>query len=212
MKKALLILASAIIAQTSSAQISIAPEVGFQMVNQNVQSDSSLSGDSRASYRAGINLGIDLTKKLTLHVGGFYSAKGTQQDVFGVKAKLNYSYIEVPIYLNYSVVKFAGNELFVGAGPYLGYCIGAKGKINGTIFGQKIDEDLDLTVGSDEASDAIKPLDFGVNANIGFITKMGIYARAHYSLGLANTLPGGDSDNSIKNTAFGLSIGYQFKF
>lgn len=212
MKKTLLIAAAALIAQTSFAQITIAPEVGFQMVNQNVNSDSLTSGDLKASYRAGINLGIGLTKKLTLHVGGFYSAKGTQQDVFGIKAKTSYNYIEVPVYVNYSVVKFAGNELFVGAGPYLGYCIGAKAKIKGSIFGQSIDEEIDMPVGSDETTDAVKPLDFGVNANIGFITKMGIYARAHYGLGLANTLPGGDSDNSIKNTAFGLSVGYQIKF
>jgi hypothetical protein len=212
MKKTLLIAAAALIAQTSFAQISIAPEVGFQMVNQNVNSDSSTSGDFKASYRAGVNLGVDLSKKLTLHVGGFYSAKGTQQDVFGIKAKANYNYIEVPIYLNYSVVKFGGNELFVGAGPYLAYCIGAKAKIEGSIFGQSIDEEIDMPVGSDENTDAVKPLDLGVNANIGFITKMGIYARAHYSLGLANTVPGGDSDNSIKNTAFGLSVGYQIKF
>lgn len=203
MKKTLLIVASALIAQTSIAQISISPEAGFQLVNQNVTSDSSLSGDMKASYRAGVNLGIDLSKKINLHVGAFYSSKGTQQDLLGFKAKLNYSYIEIPIYFNYRVVKFAGNELFVGAGPYIGYCIGAKGKVS--------ELDLDLTIGSDETTDAVKPLDYGVNANIGFITKMGIYARAHYSLGLANTLPGGDSDNSIKNTTIGLSIGYQFK-
>lgn len=212
MKKTLLIVAAAFVAQTSFAQISIAPEAGFQMTNLNINSDSSASGDMIASYRAGVNLGIDLSKKLNLHVGAFYSAKGSQQEILGFKAKMNYNYIEIPVYINYSVVKFAGNELFVGAGPYLGYCVGAKAKISGSFLGQTIDEETDLTIGSDETTDAVKPLDYGVNANVGFITKIGLYARVHYSLGLANTLPGGDSDNSIKNTTVGVSVGYQFKF
>lgn len=211
MKKLFLLIATIVFADAASGQISIAPEVGFQMVNQNVNSDSSTNGDFKPSFRAGLNLGVNLSKKLNLHVGAFYSAKGTQENVMGFKAKSNYNYIEVPIYVNYSVVEFAGNELFVGAGPYLAYCLGAKAKFKGSFFGQTFDEEIDLPVGNDETTDAVKPFDFGANANIGFVTKMGLYARAHYSLGLANIVTGGDSDNSLKNTGFGISLGYQIK-
>lgn len=211
MKKLFLLLSAAFIAQNASAQLSIAPEVGFQMTNQSVNSDSSTSGDYKPSYRAGINLGVDLSKKLNLHVGAFYSLKGSKDDAFGIKVTSNFSYIEIPVYINYSIVNFGGNELFVGAGPYVAYCLDAKMKIKGSFLGQSFDENMDLPIGNDEGKDAVKPLDYGVNANVGLVTKMGFYARAHFGMGLANIVTGGDSDNSIKNMSYGISIGYQIK-
>ncbi|MFA6152909.1 MAG: porin family protein [Chitinophagaceae bacterium] len=212
MKKILLLAATALIVERASAQLSIAPEIGVQMTNQAVNSDSSASGDMKTGFRAGVNLGLGLTKKINLHAGVFYSVKGSQEETFGIKAKSIFNYIEIPVYINYNVVSFGGNELFVGVGPYVAYCLNAKAKIKGSFLGQSFDEDMELPVGNDETTDAVKPLDFGANANIGFVTKIGLYARAHYSLGLANIVTGGDSDNSIKNNGFGLSVGYQIRF
>lgn len=212
MKKFILMAATILTSQFASAQLSIAPEAGFQMSNLRTKSDSSISSPgTKAGFRAGINLGLGLTKKINLHVGAFYSQKGAQEDPLGVKIKENLSYIEIPVYVNYSVLKFAGNELFVGAGPYVSYCINARMKTSGSFWGMSLDDNIELPIGNDENIDAVKPLDFGANANIGFVTKLGIYARVHYALGLSNTIPGGDSDNSIKNTSFGLSVGYQVK-
>lgn len=182
------------------------------MTNQAMKGDSSTSGSMKTGFRAGVNLGMGLTKKINLHAGVFYSVKGSQDEIFGIKAKSIFNYIEIPVYINYNVVSFGGNELFVGVGPYAAYCLNAKAKISGSLLGQSFDEDEELPVGNDETTDVVKPLDFGANANIGFVSSFGLYARAHYSLGFANIMTGGDSDNSIKNNGFGLSVGYQIKF
>jgi hypothetical protein len=38
----------------------------------------------------------------------------------------------------------------------------------------------------------------------------GLSLKLNAQLGLVNILPEGDSDNSVKNTGFGLSVGYRF--
>jgi hypothetical protein len=214
MKKILVGLSLVFAANLGFAQkILIAPEAGLQFSNVSAKSDSGIvDPNSKLTYRLGLNATFGLAKKINLQAGAFYTTRGYKFDELGFTSSAKINYIEVPIYLNYEVVKFAGNTLFVGAGPYFAYCMGGKGKVKGSAFGFSIDEEVDFSVGSDKNNDDITAIDYGVNANVGFVTKIGIYARANYGLGLANTMPGGDGNNSIKNKNFGLSIGYNIKF
>ncbi|HTN16628.1 MAG TPA: porin family protein [Chitinophagaceae bacterium] len=213
MKKLLLFVAVCFITERSSAQLSIAPELGVQMSNVRTGSGDSLFSGADTKYktgfRAGANLAIGLTKNLNIHVGAFYSTKGTKSEVFGIKAIANTNHIDIPVYVNYNILTKDGNQFFVGVGPYASYCMSGKTKIKGSFLGVSIDESEDLNIGSD-ATDDIKSLDFGANANIGFVSSMGLYARASYSLGFANISNSSAPNSEVKTTGFALSVGYQF--
>lgn len=214
MKKLLIAIAALLISQSVSAQFSIAPEVGAQMSNMNVKSSAGIgfSPNSKIAYRAGLNMAYEFNEKLNLHAGVFYSAKGFKSDFSGVVLKFNPNYVEIPVYVNYNIVSFPGGDVFIGAGPYVGYCIGGKTKTSGSFMGVSFDDESDLNIGSDATNDDLKPLDFGANVNAGIVTNMGLYARFNYGMGFANLLPGGTSSESMKNNGFALSIGYQIKF
>jgi hypothetical protein len=211
MKKLILIASAALIAQTASAQLSIAPEVGFQMTNVRAKIGGTKVDDikMKAGFRAGANLDLGITEHLHLQAGVFYSAMGYKTDEMlgGIvpKSTNSFNYLQVPVYINYMTGEDGGNRFFVGVGPYLGYAIGGNTKPDG---GDK----EDIEIGTDETKDDLKPMDFGVNINAGYMLSMGAYVRAHYSMGLSNNAPGGDSDNFLKNGGFGISLGYAFKF
>lgn len=212
MKKILLISALALTAQKGYSQLSIAPEAGIQFANAATKDTALLgSADAITAYRVGVNVGLGLTSFLDLHVGAFYSAKGAKSEDFGFTSKVNLNYIEIPVYLNFTIGDKTKNYFFVGAGPYLAYCSAAKVSLKGSLPGITIDNERDLNVGGDKSTDVIESMDFGANANIGFVTKFGLYARAHYALGLANVLTAGDSENYIKNRTYGVSVGYMIK-
>lgn len=201
MKKIILIATSAFIAQTASAQLTIAPELGFQMSKVVVK--PSESNDFKPSFRLGANFDMGLTDNIHLQFGAFYSGKGAKESANGATAKLGLNYLEVPVYVNYMTGKAGGNRFFAGVGPYFGYCLGGTLKVSGF-------DDAKLKVGSDAANDDIKPLDLGINLNAGYLLSNNIYVRAQYGMGLMNNVPGGNSDASRKNAGFAISFGYNF--
>jgi len=206
MKKILLLATAAVISLSSNAQFTIAPEVGFQMYKSTLKvGGTKIDSKFKPGFRIGANATYLLGKKLSIDAGLFYSVKGTKYDESISKSTTNINYLEIPVFVNYQFGDKDKNHFFVGAGPYLGYCLGGKTKGDGQ-------DDYKLKVGSDKAKDDVKPLDFGLNANVGYQMSNGLYLRAFYSLGLANTTPGGDGDNATKNMGFGLSAGYRLKF
>lgn len=209
MKKMILLASVALIAQTASAQLSIAPEAGFQMTNANIKfGGDKVDTKMKAGFRVGANLDMGLTENLHVQAGLFYSGMGTKKDAqlggLVPEQTISYNYLQIPVYINYMTGKAGDNRFFAGVGPYLGYAIGGKAKMG--------DNSEDIKIGTEKGEDDIKPMDFGVNVNIGYMLSMGLYARAHYSMGLSNNVPGGDSDFSGKNSGFGISLGYAFKF
>lgn len=201
MKKIFLFAASALMIQSASAQLSIAPEVGFQMTNVKLKSmGTDVDTKLKPGFRAGVNLDLGITEHLHLQPGLFYSGNGAKQDLLGVKSTMSVNYLQIPVMLNYMTGEAGDNRFFVGIGPYLGYAFSGKWKSGST--------KIDLEIGSDEAKDDIKALDFGANVNVGYMLSNGFYARAFYSMGLSNIATGGDSDNSMKNSGFGIALGY----
>jgi len=212
MKKLLLIAATAAVANAASAQISIAPEVGFQMTKVNGKTEGkSDNSDLKAGFRAGVNADMGITNNIHISAGLFYSGMGGKEKssveymgtTVSYEAKMNLDYLQLPIYLNYMTGEAGGNRFFAGIGPYLGYAMGGKIKVN--------DESQKIEFGSGDNAE-MKRFDAGFNVNAGYMLSMGLYARAFYSMGLTNNYPKGNSDNSSKNMGFGLSIGYNLPF
>jgi hypothetical protein len=209
MKKLLLIAATAVVAQTATAQISVAPEVGFQMTNVKEKTlGEKASNDMKAGLRAGINADFGITNNIHVSAGLFYSGMGTKAtqsgEDMGIKysytATLSLDYVQVPVYINYMTGEAGSNRFFAGVGPYLGYALGGKIKVE--------DESQKVEFGNETGK--MKRMDLGINVNAGYMLSMGIYARAFYSMGLVNYQGNGNSDNSLKNSSFGLTLGYNF--
>lgn len=200
MKKLFLLASAAIIAQTASAQFSIAPEAGLVMSGQSMKVlGEKVDTKMKIGFRVGGNVDYAISDAIHIQGGIFYAAKGSKAKEGDGKVAVNY--LEVPIYVNYMTGEAGGNRFFGGVGPYLGYAFG--GKVT-----DATGEERDLEIGSDEGKSDIKALDLGLNVNIGYMLSNGLYVRANYGLGLTNLIPGGDGDNSVKNNGFAISFGY----
>lgn len=92
-------------------------------------------------------------------------------------------------------------NLIVAFGPYLAYALGGKIKFDGG-------DDEDVEFGSKEGE--WKRFDMGANLGFGYQLGGGLSFMLNTQLGLANLEAKGDSDNSVKNIGFGLSLGYRF--
>jgi hypothetical protein len=207
MKKTFLIAAVAAMAQTASAQFSLAPEVGLQMTDMNGKDASKSAGSDtkmKLGFRGGVNADYGFTENLHVSLGLFYSGMGFKADADNgvggtTTATFNVNYLQLPLYISYMSGEAGSNRFLAGVGPYLGFAMGGKIKANG--------ESADLKFGS-SAEDDLKSTDFGINVSAGYMLSMGLYARLHYGLGLSNNQPKGDKDNSTINSGFGLSVGY----
>ncbi len=151
---------------------------------------------------------MEVAPEFYLAPGLLFSTKGAKQDEMGVTIKTTVNYLEVPINFVYKPELGAG-KLIVAFGPYLAYGIGGKYKGEGSAFGVDFSGDTDIEFGSGEGDD-MKPFDMGANIGFGYQLNGGLFFQLNAQLGLVNILPEGDSDNSMKNTGFGLSLGYRF--
>ena len=126
-------------------------------------------------------------------------------NVFGAKLEANYAvtYWEVPLITTYKTdVGFGKLNIF--AGPY--FATALSGKIKTTGLGESVEEDLSFGTGD---NDDIKGSDYGLNIGAGVeIDKISI--RLQYQIGLNNLDPDNDTDYSVYNRVFGLSLGYMF--
>jgi hypothetical protein len=57
----------------------------------------------------------------------------------------------------------------------------------------------------------MRRFDISANVTVGYETPFGLYFRAFYGLGLLNVAPAGNSDNCLRHSGGGLSIGFLFK-
>lgn len=208
MNRLLLIFVATVVVQSATAQVTIAPEAGFLLtdIRSKIGGDRFKDFELKPGFRAGANLDMAIADHLHLHAGLFYSSAGAVVPDYGTtseRAVLARDYLQLPVYLNYHSGAAGDNHFFAGAGPYLAYALGAYNKLG--------DTKSKGSIGNTAGEDLLKPLDAGININAGYQLAMGLYFRAHYSLGLMNTYPGGSSNTFMKNSAFGISLGYAFQ-
>ena len=202
MKKLVLSLLSvAAIATTASAQLAIAPELGLNMSNMSLKAaGATIDSKMKAGLAVGAVVDFGLSDNLYIQPGLFYLMNGykdnTGDGVFSVNT------IQIPINVQYKLGEEGGNRFFFGVGPYLAYNLGASYKVGGV--------STTIDIGTDKSKDGLKPMDFGLGLNLGYLLSNGFYARAHYQMGLSNLAVNGDSDNSMKTSAIGLTVGYYF--
>jgi hypothetical protein len=202
MKKVVTLCSIVCLALGAKAQTSFGPMLGLNLSNANTKVfGDKIDTKMKIGFHVGAIANIAIGDHFSIMPGVLYSGKGAKIDDVDATASLNY--IEVPINVAYWFGQPDGGRFFIQAGPYLGYCLGGKAKIDGM-------DDETFKIGNDEMEDDFKALDFGVNLGLGYKLPMGLFAKAQYGLGLANILPGGDSDNSWKNSNISISVGWLF--
>lgn len=158
--------------------------INFQNLNGKASNGDKLTNDMILGFHLGVNVQMPIAPQFYFQPGFLFSTKGAKYPN-GSSVKL--SYLELPLNVVYKAL--VGNGKFMlGFGPYLAYAIMIKG-------------------GDYKAFDA------GGNVFAGYELASGIFAQLNTQFGMVKINPdsgiSGDK-TSVKNTGFGLSIGYRF--
>ncbi len=172
----------------------------FNLAGDGADDDSKI----RTGFHIGVDYEIAIAPDFYFAPGLQYSSKGakSEETIMGtdITNKMVLNYLEVPLNLAYKPLLGNGN-LIVNFGPYLGYAIGGKYKIEGD--GGDVEEDIEFGSGDDE----MKPFDMGANIGFGYMLGGGLSFKLNAQLGLISISNG---DDAVKNSGFGLSVGYRF--
>jgi Outer membrane protein beta-barrel domain len=174
---------------------------------------------SKFGILAGIVAELPLTDNISFRPELNFIQKGgtasSSQTVFGFtitnESKSTFSYLELPLNVVYNVEAGPGN-LFVGAGPTLGYGLSGKTKNKATSGNTTTNTDVSVKFdGKDNANDGkghLKAFDFGANILAGYKLPSGIFIKAGYTFGLSNISPAANS--TYKNKGLSIGVGYFF--
>lgn len=193
--------------------------VNFQNFNGKDASGDKLTNDMIVGYHAGINVQIPIAPQFYFQPGLLYSIKGAKNTytVLGtsITSTTKLSYIEMPLNLVYKAQ--LGNGFFMlGFGPYVGY------GINGTVvtkggslsLDQKVKFQNVVETSDNQTEPYVKALDVGGNIFAGYEMAAGIFVQLNTQLGMVKINPeykiATDDKSVVKNTGYGLSLGYRF--
>lgn len=214
-KVLLFALAATALTLTSKAQdkttFGIRAGVNFQNLTGEDITGDDLDLDLKTGFHIGVNAEVPIAQDFYVQPGLLFSTKGAKDKLPGDDVKWNFSYIEVPINLLYKPALGPG-KLLLGFGPYVGVAVG--GKVKRGDFKGDINFDNDIT--SAEAmsgSSYYKRLDVGGNLLAGYELTSKISFQLNAQLGMTNLAPkvdGKKTDAKVKNTGFGISVGYRF--
>lgn len=184
--------------------ISIRAGVNFQNLNGEDASGDKLENKIKTGFNAGIVGDIPVAPDFYFQPGLLYSAKGAKLENTS-DGKLSLNYVEVPLNLVYKPMLGTG-RLLMGFGPYVAYGIGGKVENAG------IENDVKFEKEAGNAANTVyfKPLDAGANILFGYEFSNKLSAQLNAQLGLVN-INAYDNDAKIKNTGFGVSLGYRLK-
>ncbi len=217
----LLLSASLAIAQsTEKGKMSFAILGGVNLQNLTGKDNNGdkLENDMIIGFHAGVNIQIPVAPEFYFQPGLLFTTKGAENTYGSLTGTYKLSYIEMPLNFVYKALLGKG-YIMVGFGPYIGYGIGGKASI----------ENESTTIESDiefksvlESGDPIlvvyfKAFDAGGNIFAGYEMAGGLFFQLNTQFGMLKINP---EDNralpvygdklSVKNTGFGLSLGYRF--
>jgi hypothetical protein len=188
--------------------------VNFQNLNGKDYAGDKRENDMKVGFHIGVNMQIPVAPEFYFQPGLLLSTKGAIAEGNASKTKTSLSYIELPLNLVYKGLLGPG-YVFLGVGPYLGYGIG--GKVNVESGSESNDYDIEFTnvveISDPQLVPYYKAFDAGGNIFFGYEMAGGLFAQFNAQLGMVNINPEykilPDDKSSIKNTGFGLSLGYR---
>lgn len=190
--------------------------VNVQNLNGKDANGDKLENSMVLGFHAGVNAQIPIAPEFYFQPGLLFSLKGGERTGDGISSKYQLSYIELPLNLVYKAA-LGNGFIMVGFGPYVGYAINGKATHEGIGSGKnESDVEFTNTVGLNDpfTRSYFRALDFGGNVFAGYETASGIFFQLNSQLGMVNINPDDErlssDETAIKNTGFGLSLGYRF--
>ena len=182
--------------------------VNFQNITGKDDAGNKLDNKLKAGFNLGVNAEIPIAPEFYIQPGVLFTTKGAKAK--GSDAKINISYIEVPVNFLYKP-ELGDGHLLLGVGPYIAFGVG--GKVKGGGIDQDIKFKNEVTPSEAMAAPYLKRIDAGGNLLFGYELSNRFSAQLNAQLGLVKINPKitGVSDNSKwHNTGFGVSVGYRF--
>jgi hypothetical protein len=197
---------TAICAQTATT-FGIRAGVNFQNLTGKDFNDDKLENDLKAGFHAGVNAEIPVGIDFYVQPGLLFSTKGAKSEISGptngstLDVKTNISYLELPVNFVYKP-ELGQGRMILGFGPYAAYALGGKYEVG------DLEEDLEF---GDQPTE-MKRFDAGANLLAGyeFANKLSVQLNAGLGLIRLNNRADDDKNSSVKNTGFGVSLGYRF--
>jgi hypothetical protein len=203
------------IADRAKPAFGVTGGVNFQNLNGKDRNGNKLDNDMIMGFNVGANVQIPIVPEFFFQPGLLFSTKGAKNVAGPVTTTIRLSYIELPLNLVYKSSLGAG-YVMLGFGPYLGY--GIMGKAVFESGSARVESDIEFTntvaAGDPLTTVYFRPLDVGGNIFVGYETAMGLFFQLNSQLGMISINPEDNrfpaDDLSIKNTGFGLALGYRF--
>ena len=175
-------------------------------------------------FHAGAKANIPVAPDFWFQTGLLFSQKGSDNNLFmyGKKSSgeeyynnTRISYLELPIHLLYSP-ELGNGRLLLGFGPYVAYGITGKQTFkDGSSDGIKIQFKNQVEMEDYSPQDEVyfRGFDAGADIFAGYEFAFGLYAQLNAQLGMLNMMTDiteWEYEPNLKNTGFGLSVGYNF--
>jgi hypothetical protein len=202
----------------AKTSFSILGGVNFQNFNGKDNSGNQLDNDLIIGYHAGFNIQLPVAPDFFFQPGLLFSLKGSEGSYGILTGTYKLSYIEIPLNLVYKGL-LGNGYITLGFGPYIGY--GVMGNSTLTVGPVSVETDVEFTrvveSGDGLATVHFRPFDAGGNIFFGYEMAAGLFLQLNAQLGMLKINPE-DNRNikaygdqlSVKNTGFGLSLGYRF--
>lgn len=145
--------------------------------------------DTRISWNGGILLHMHFATHWAVQPELVFSSQGAEFDFGGSETTYEYSYLNVPILLQYMFL----NGLRIETGPQIGFLTSAEVESNGN---------------EDDVSRNVEDLDFSWALGASFLFKNGFGINARYNFGIANINNAGSP--SVSNGVFQVGVFYHF--
>ncbi|MBC7883932.1 MAG: PorT family protein [Saprospiraceae bacterium] len=200
---------------TNRTSFAILGGVNYQNLNGDDYFGDKLENDPLLGFHAGVNVQFPISTGFYIQPGIQFVQKGAKYSNDLSSGNFKISYVEVPV--NFVYKANVGTGFFnLGFGPYVGY--GISGKTHSETGNISLDSDVEfksVVEASDPLTTAyLKRLDMGANIFFGYELNGGLFIQLDAQLGLVNINPEDkrllDDQSSVKNTGFGLSLGYRF--
>ncbi|MBK9107618.1 MAG: outer membrane beta-barrel protein [Saprospiraceae bacterium] len=191
--------------------------VNLQTLNGKDFNGDKFDNDLITGFHIGVNAQIPIVPDFYFQPGLLFTTKGAKSTDGDITSTFKLSYIELPLNLVYKG-SLGNGFIMLGFGPYVAYGISGKAIYEDGSTSEKIEMDVVfknvVEINDPVLSPYFKAFDAGGNIFVSYEMAAGIFMQLNTQFGMFkinpidDRIPGGKM--SIKNTGFGLSLGYRF--
>ena len=214
MKTVCLIVTLICMVGAAHSQNAIGAKVGFNLATYLGDTEFIDNKGSHFGLQFGGLFEYDVNDLLSIQTELLYIQKGVSAEISllgsDLESEIVFNYIDVPLLAK---LKFGNREelnFFVTAGPNFGYAASGETEESTVFMGETIVESMDIDF---EEEEGFSRFEIGVSIGAGVDFPLGpgnIFGEARYLIGLTNLNDVELDDESLRNSGFGISVGYLY--